>query len=227
MFSDWVSMLDVDVNVGHGTTLMIVLRSCLRSCCWLSCTSASGIPYCAFGRSLSLSSGRPAQGGKAGQGGGAGDGEVQREADNSQRKAEQETARLQIELAAKETARWQREADETHNDKLVAVVREGSRIEREASQRASDALVSAIQQASATISDVKGEIVALNAKVSKITSPLAPRTNAVANISDAITPIGLGGVRFLFVSTCVSGRWGGARGRLARAGRGWGGAGHG
>jgi hypothetical protein len=207
MFSDWVSMLDVDVNVGHGTTLMIVLRSCLRSCCWLSCTSASGIPYCAFGRSLSLSSGRPAQGGKAGQGGGAGDGEVQREADNSQRKAEQETARLQIELAAKETARWQREADETHNDKLVAVVREGSRIEREASQRASDALVSAIQQASATISDVKGEIVALNAKVSKITSPLAPRTNAVAtNISDAITPIGLGGVRFLFVSTCVSGR---------------------
>ena len=64
-----------------------------------------------------------------------------READNSQRKAEQETARLQIELAAKETARWQREADETHNDKLVAVVREGSRIEREASQRASDALV--------------------------------------------------------------------------------------
>ena len=114
---------------------------------------------------------------------------------------------MQIELAAKETARWQREADETHNDKLVAVVREGSRIEREASQRASDALVSAIQQASATISDVKGEIVALNAKVSKITSPLAPRTNAVAtNISDAITPIGLGGVRFLFVSTCVSGR---------------------
>ena len=135
---------------------------------------------------------------------------------------------MQIELAAKETARWQREADETHNDKLVAVVREGSRIEREASQRASDALVSAIQQASATISDVKGEIVALNAKVSKITSPLAPRTNAVANISDAITPIGLGGVRFLFVSTCVSGRWGGARGRLARAGReGGGGAGRG
>ena len=121
------------------------------------------------------------------------------------REDHEKKATLQREVD-RERARSQREADEKNTDRLIASFKETSKLEREANQRtivalvestksASDALVSAVQHAQAAVDmqtvamrGVMAELVALNAKVSKITSPLATKTNTHANTAANILP---------------------------------------
>ena len=90
MFSDWVSMLDVDVNVGHGTTLMIVLTFLLLVimyfCQWYTVLRLWKVSLSLFRKASTGTqswSGRRSRrwrgskgGGQLSKEGGAGDGEV-------------------------------------------------------------------------------------------------------------------------------------------------------
>ena len=114
----------------------------------------------------------------------------QRAADERENDKLRDERRL-IRVQEKEEAAMRRAADEKHNDKLVAALQKMNdaliAANKTASDALSDALVSAIHQAGAAaetavekhVVALKEELKAINAK---ITSPLASRSNASANV---------------------------------------------